>query len=733
MENSINNRQLNSDEVIDIRQYFNILLNYKWRILLFSIMVTAIAVLIVLSIPSQYTARASLLIESKQAKAVSIEDVYGLDTKSQEYYLTQIEILKSDRIAEEVINRLNLSQHPEFDPSAQKKPTLSLASIFEWFPALKAFKKEPVEALEEEQNYRNSRLVLAKFKRGLEISPIRKTQLVTIFYTSKDPKLSAQIANEIGRVFMDSHIEAKLEVELKANSWLNSRMGELREKLRVSEAQLQDFLKAEGLVDIQGVEGLASQELEELTSQLNKTRDRRVAAETLYLVAQTYSRKDDLSSLASIPEISNHPTIRDVKLAEVQAERKVSELSKRYGPKHPKLKSAQAELNSVKRNLNSELKQLLNGISNELQAAKQAERSLHKELEKRKLDFQILTVKNAKYSELKREVQTNRELFDLFLSRQKETSASSDFNATIARFTDFANPPLAPSKPNRKLIVILAFIASFGFACVVAFIADAVNDTFVDIKQVEKLLSLSLLGIVPAIKTRGQLKPRAYFDSNHRELTEAIRTIRTGYLLANTNKDHHVVMVTSSLPEEGKTTSSINLAFSLSQMEKTLLIDCDLRKPSVAHRFGVSGSQPGITNLLTGTHTLDDCIHTDEESGLDILTAGVLTDNPLELISSSRFVSLLEELKTSYTRIVIDTPPCLAVSDAFMLSQYVDSTILVINAAQTRTKIVRDVVGRLTQQGARIDGVVLNKLNIKKASHYSGYQQYHSYYGAEKP
>lgn len=130
---------------------------------------------------------------------------------------------------------------------------------------------------------------------------------------------------------------------------------------------------------------------------------------------------------------------------------------------------------------------------------------------------------------------------------------------------------------------------------------------------------------------------------------------------------------------------------------------------------------------------MDDCIHTDEESGLDILTAGVLTDNPLELLSSSRFVSLLEELKTSYTRIVIDTPPCLAVSDAFMLSQYVDSTILVINAAQTRTKIVRDVVGRLTQQGARIDGVVLNKLNIKKASHYSGYQQYHSYYGAEKP
>ena len=167
-------------------------------------------------------------------------------------------------------------------------------------------------------------------------------------------------------------------------------------------------------------------------------------------------------------------------------------------------------------------------------------------------------------------------------------------------------------------------------------------------------------------------------------------------------------------------------------MEKTVLIDCDLRKPSVAHRFGISGSQPGMSNLLIGTHTIEECLYTDEESGLDVLAAGVVTDNPLELISSPKFASLLEELKTRYSRIVIDTPPCLAVSDAFMLSQYVDSTILVINAPHTRTKVARDVVGRLTQQGARIDGVILNKLNTKKASNYSGYHQYQSYYGPEK-
>lgn len=325
MENT-QNSPVSKEELIDIRQYFKVLLNYKWRIIIFSILVTALAILVVLSLPSKYTARATLLIESKQANIISIEEFYGLDTKSQEYYLTQIEILKSDRVSEEVIRRLNLTSHPEFDPRAQEESNVSLKDrLMEWFPVLQAFRKSlPNEELEQ-SDYARNKLVLYKFKRGLAINPIRKTQLVQVSYTSRDPELSAQIANEIGRVFMDSNIEAKIEVTQQASSWLNERIGDLREKLRQSEAQLQAFLQQEGLVDIQGVESLASQELAELTSQLNKARDRRVAAETLYQVARNYkSDSNQLSALASVPEISNHPTIRDVKVAEVQAERKVS-------------------------------------------------------------------------------------------------------------------------------------------------------------------------------------------------------------------------------------------------------------------------------------------------------------------------------------------------------------------------------------------------------------------------
>ncbi|MCF8779327.1 polysaccharide biosynthesis tyrosine autokinase [Vibrio sp. IRLE0018] len=724
------------EQIIDLRQIWHGLMSFKWRILSFTFMTTLLAILVALNIAPQYTARATLMIEASQARAVSIEEVYGIDTKSQEYFLTQFEILKSDRIAERVIERLALVDHPEFNPE-EGEADLSPASIKAWlqetFPLLEALQTPTTPLSAEEQDYRTQRAVLSKFKANLSISPIRKTQLVNISYTSKDPKLAALIANEVGKVFIEENIEAKLQVAQEANSWLNVRMEELREKMRASEAKLQQFLKSEGLVDVQGISGLASKELAELSTQLNNARDRRVAAETLFNITQNQSKKGpDVSVIASIPEISSHPTIQDVKLAEVQAERKVSELSKRYGPKHPKLKAATAELESVKRNLNNEIRQLVKGIKSELQAAKQSEHTLLAEMDKRKIEFQTLSIQNAKFSELQREVQTNRDLFDLFLNRQKETSASSDFNATVARFTDFAKPPLEPSKPNRKLVVLLAFVASFGLGCVLALVTDSLKDTFSDVKQIDKALSLTLLGTIPKLKQRMPLSPKDYFDDKYRQLMESVRSIRTAYLLANTNKPSKVVMLTSSLPEEGKTTSSINLALSLGQMERTLLIDADLRKPSLGGYFGLTHAQPGLTNVLTGTHQLEECLFHDEALSLDVLSAGVITSNPLELVSSPAFGQLINELKTRYDRIVIDSPPCLPVSDSYVLAQYADSTIIVINADRTRVSEVKEVVMRFAQQGTRMDGVILNKLDAKQASRYGHYGSFQGYYGARQ-
>ena len=722
------------EQLIDIKQIWLTLLKYKWRILFFSLMVTAIASLVALSKPSIYTATATLLIESKQAKAVSVEEVYGLDTRINEYFLTQFEILKSDSISLAVIRKLDLVNNPEFNPALVKEEKLLDVSldIYSLLPFLNGLKKPAPELSEADALFRLEQSVLAQFKRQLAISPVRKTQLVNISFSSTNPTLAAEIANEVGNVYIESNLDSTLQVANKASGWLNERLAKLKTDLQTSEAKLQNFLKEEGLVDIAGVGGLASQELNELTSQLNIARDRRVAAESLYNLAQSSTR--DIAQISAVPEITNHPVIRDVKLAVSNAERKISDLTKRYGPKHPKMLAAQAELAGAEKSLDRELRQLVKGIGSEVTAARQAENSIRSEIDSRKTEFQELTVKTARYSEFQREVDSNKQLYDLFLNRYKETSASSDFGSTIARFTDVAQQPLLPSAPKRKLIVLMAFVASFGFGCVVAFVLEALNDTFTSTKQIENTLGVSLLGVLPLIKAKKDKLPTyIFYDEKQRAFSEGVRTIRTSYMLSNMNHDNKTLLVTSSEPSEGKTTSAINLAFGLAQLEKTILIDCDLRRPAIGRRFDLPAAQPGLANLIAGTHSFEECLVKDATSGLDILSAGLVPPNPQELLASERFTTLLEKLKQRYSRIVLDTAPCQAVSDAYLLSQKVDSCILVVRAEHTRTGVVKQTLGKLVQQGIKIDGVILNRLNLKKAAKYGGHGSYYEYYGyAEK-
>lgn len=715
------------EQLIDIKQMWQTLMKYKWRIVFFALMVSAIAALIALSKPSIYTSRATLLIESKQAKAVSVEEVYGLDTRINEYFLTQFEILKSDSIALAVIRDLDLTNHPEFNPSLVQEKKFIDFDLKSLFPFLQGLKKPAPSLSEEQKLYQLERRVLDSFKSKLAITPVRKTQLVKISFSSKDPVLSAQIANAVGNAYIESNLDATLQVANKASGWLNERLETLKISLKSSEARLQQFLKDEGLVDIEGVSGLASQELNELTTQLNKARDRRVAAEALNNLVQT--NNSNVAQIASIPEITNHPVIRDNKLAVSSAQRKVSDLSKRYGPKHPTMMAANAELKTARINLEKELRQLLAGMSTELAAAQQAESTLRQEIASRKSEYQQLTVKNARFSELKREVDSNKQLYDLFLNRYKETSASSDFDSTIARFTDVAQPALDPSAPKRKFFVLVAFATAFGFACVVAFVIEALNDTFTRVRQIETVLGVNMLGALPLVKLKkSKTGHDLYFDDKQKSFAEGIRSIRTGYMLSNMHHDNKVVMVTSSEPGEGKTTVSTNLSFALAQLEKTILIDCDLRRPSVGKRYTVPASQPGLANLISGTHSFDECLVKDENSGLDILVAGLIPPNPQELLASERFGLLIEKLRQRYDRIVIDTAPCQAVSDALLISKNIDSCIIVTRAEHTRTGVVKQTLGKLVQQGIKIDGVILNRLNMKKAQRYGDFENYSEYY-----
>ncbi|MBL1385748.1 MAG: polysaccharide biosynthesis tyrosine autokinase [Colwellia sp.] len=723
--NQINN---NSDEeIIDLSAYVNVIKRAKWHILSFAVVATLLTIMVTLTLVPKYVATATLLIEAEQAKAVSFEEIYGLDSNQKEYYLTQFEVIKSDSIAREVITKLDLKVHTDFIP----KPSFigeATGFVKGLFPFLN--KTEKQQLTEQEQQDLEMLGLLEAFKARLSVSPIRKTQLVKVSFESSDPKLAAIVANTVGEVYIESQMRAKMGITQQASSWLNTRLSALRIQLDTSEQKLQAYREAQKLVDIEGIAGLVTQELEQTSQQLVTARTEKNNLQSINRVISEYGN-NNLDLLGSMPEITSHKVVQDVKREVILVERKVSELSEVYGPKHPKIISAKAELATVKSNLNKQIKGLITGIEKELNRITRTVSALEADLVKIRAEYQEITRKETAYNQLKREVETNRNIFNTFLSRSRETEVTSDFSSAAARFTDRAYAPKDPSKPNKKLIVVLAFVASFGFAVVMSFVFDALNDTIKNKNDVENKLAQRMLGILPFVKTpkNNVLSVYAYFDEHYRRFAESVRTFRTSLLLTQLDREHKVIAVTSSSPGEGKTTTSTNLAMSLAQMGKVLLIDGDLRKPSIAKRFDIPVFHPGLSNLIVGTEQLSECIHIDEQSGVTIMPSGQIPGNPLELLSSNQFNELLVSLKQTYDHIIIDTPPTQAVSDALVIAQNTDSVIYVVKADLTRIKPIKAGIERLFESKAHIAGVVVNQVEITKSKeeHNYGYYDYYDY------
>jgi len=725
--NSLSEKPNSNEELIDLGAYLNVIKQNKWKILGFSVVVTLFTMMVTLTLVPKYIASATLLIESEQTKAVSFDEVYGLDSTKKEYYQTQFEVIKSDSIAREVITKLNLAEHPDFI----NKPSIS-DELKSMAKQLLPFLNKSERSVLTEQEIAELKMLdlLATFRANLSVSPIRKTQLVKVSFESSDPKLAALVANTVGEVYIESQMRAKMGITQQASSWLNTRLSELRVQLDSSEVRLQNYREEQKLVDIEGIAGLITQELEQTSKQLVDARATKNNLESINRVINEYGN-DNIELLGSMPEITSHRVVQDVKREVVLAERKVSELAEVYGPKHPKMISAKAELATVKTNLNKQIKGLITGIEKELNRIARTVSALEGDLAKIRAEYQDVTRKETQYNQLKREVETNRNIFNTFLSRSKETEVTSDFSSAAARFTDRAYAPRNPSKPNKKLIIILAFVASLGFAMVMTFVFDALNDTVKNKNDVENKLAQRMLGLLPhvAIPKKSFFPIHAYLDDTYRRFAESVRTFRTSLLLTHLDRAHQVIAVTSTSPGEGKTTTSANLAMSLAQMGKVLLIDADLRKPTLAKRFDIPVFHPGLSNLIIGTDQLTDCVHEDSQSGVTIMPSGQIPSNPLELLSSSRFSDLLSELKGKYDHIIVDTPPTQAVSDALVIAQSVDSVVYVVKSDITRIKPITAGLERLFEVKAHVAGVLLNQVDMSKSKdeHSQGYYDYYDY------
>ena len=709
-------------EVIDLSHYWQVVRRQLKKIVLFTAVVTAIAVLVALGSTPVFRATATILIESEEAKVLSIEEVYGLSSASDEYYQTQFEVLRSRELAKRVVLALNLVESAEFNPfHPANAKSFSLKSLI-------SGEGEPP----------SEELILAKtidsFWGAITITPVPKTQLVRASVDSKNPEMAYRAANAVAQQFIESQLDAKVEVTQQAAGWLSDRLGGLKEKLEQSERRLQEYREKNNLVDVEGVDTLVAKEIDQITEKLVDARSRRLELQGTYQQLQSLGELT-YENLSSLPNIISNPVVVNLRNSETQAELKVSELKKRYGPLHPKMIAAESDLEAVRESVLTQMKRIATAIKSDYAVARSKEQSLEEALASSKSDVRNLNRTEFTLAEYQREVTTNRQLYDAFFNRVSETTATGDLQTANARVVDPAIVPDVPVKPNKKLIVMLAMVLSGMLGIALAFILDLLDATVKNPDDVDRKLGAPMLGLLPLVGKKqdageDSVMVRAFVGEGMDGFRESVRTLRTGLTLASMEQPTPVILVTSSVPSEGKTTTSTNIAEAFGQMEKTLLIDCDMRRPSVAKKLGLAPNVPGLSNAVAYPDMLDECIQSRPELGIDVISAGPIPPNPLELLGSRNFREILETLRSRYQRIIIDSAPMQAVSDALYLSTLVDGVVYVVKADATKDKLAKVGLEKLDRNNARVLGVVLNQVNVDREARYADtYSGYYDVYG----
>src|SRR6184192_226926 len=707
---------------IDLRHYWSIINRRKWSIIGLALAVGLLATLVVFAMTPIYRASATLLIESQAPNVVSIQEVYGLDTRSQDYLATQIEIMGGRPIAETVVDDLGLIEQPEFRPEHQR-PLIDL----DWRSWLPFGMQQRASRSQQDERER----VVDAYLDKLRIEPVRMTQLVRVQFDSADPKLAASVAEAHAKAYIESTLEARADATRSATEWMATRVESLRKELQASEASLQAYREQEQIIDVTGLKALPAAEISNLSARLLEVRQTLAAAKIAYLQVTPVDGRGE--NLLGVPALLADEGMRRAQASQATAQQAVAELEKRYGSSHPKMIAAQSELAQATENLNNQARSVTEGIRKRYEAAKSEEAAIEAALNRAGQQYQQVGRKESKLESLQRAVNTDRQLYDLFLKRLSETSATGDLASARARIVEHAVVPRLPAKPNKRRIVSSAVLLTLLFGVGVAFLLASLDNTVRSSKDVEEKLKRPLLGIEPllgnealrAVSTLGKSEETRETDPR---FAEVMRTIRTAISLDNLDKPHKIILVTSSIGSEGKSIFALNLAVAFARGERTLLLDGDLRRPSVGKILGLPRDALGLSELLTNRAQLSECVIGTGVKDLHAISTGFVPPDPLHILSSSRMASALKVLAHSFSRIVIDCAPILPVSDAAVLSKHAHCVLYVVKSDTTTVAQIRKGLGLLERVNAPIMGIVLTQFDVRKAEKYGDYD-----YGSYEP
>lgn len=707
---------LSRSEPTELLFYWRSVWKRRWWIILFAVILAVLAAVGVLYVTPIFRATVTLMIEQNKANLVSIEEVYSGVSANREHYQTQAEMLKSPALAAKVIAKLKLAEHPEFDPRQRTGVSVGPFKLSADSPAAASWTPERVEAA-----------VLAEFLRRTSIEPVRLTQLVKLSFDSADKELAAQVANTLAESYIETDVELRSRITQRAGDWLADQLSTLKANLEESERALQQYREAQGLLDTRGLaQSGASRQIEELTRALNEATQKRIEAQNNF--GQTKGSK----SLEALPVVLRAPFIDRLRQAENQAEANVAALANRYGPEHARMVQAVKELNQARENTRIAIQALLASQKKEYEAAASDERAIERTLGQAKNAVQNINRKEFQLEALEQDVTTNRQLYERFLSRYRETRAASEtYSNVVARIVDPAVAPDRAYKPRKQQIVAIGFIIGLLMGVIGALLRERVDSTVKSGDEVESKLALPTVAVLPRLEGGNiEAAGRHYLEQPKSVFSEAIRTARTSILLSAVDERRKILLITSSLPSEGKSSFALNLALAHAQTKKTLLVEADLRRPSLVNQLGLDQGKPGLTDLLTGSATFAECVQRVQGSTLYVIPSGPSPENPLEVLSSEGFRTTIERLAEACEMVIIDSPPVHLVSDAVMLSTLATGVLFVVKADSTPYPLARRCIRVLQDAGAEVIGVALNQLDFTKADRYYGaYTGYSKEYG----
>ncbi|MEW6667869.1 MAG: polysaccharide biosynthesis tyrosine autokinase [Thermodesulfobacteriota bacterium] len=732
------------EEQIDLREYLRVILKRRWTLItVFAVTVITVTIHAFTATPI-YEAKTRLIIDRENPNVVSIQEVMAVDASGTDYYQTQYKIIESRAVAREVIKRLRLDESEEFRPKPKDDFLSSLKrsigeTISFWresFVSLFKDKEPPREAPEDSPE--DSRFVGAFIGR-IKVEPIRNSRLVDVSFQAKDRALAAKAANALARAYIDKNLETKLRAAQDAVKWLNERIEEERKKVEKAEHSLLRYKEKHSIITdfSSDVEKVTAQKLAQINQQVVEAESRRVEAETRYQQATALSHSPDM--LDSIPEVLNNDLIRQIKAMEVDLYKRISEFSKKYGERHPQMVAIESELKTLQKRKVQEVERVINSLRNEYRVALARENSLKAALERQKKESLDLNQKAIEFGVLQREAESARQMYELLIKRFKETSLAEEMKTGNIRIIDRAEVPKDPVKPKKGLNILLAALVGLVAGTGMAFFFEYLDNTIKLPEDIKRHLRVPYLGPVPAFamdgagRDQGTAKPELVtLHSPKSTASEAYRGIRTSILFSSAESQPQVILVSSAGPQEGKTVTCANLAVTMAQSgNRVLLLDCDMRKPNIHRVFGIP-REKGLSNLLVGSSELKDVLIPTSVPNLDAILCGPVPPNPSELLGSGRMQRLLTALRKSYTRILIDSPPATAVTDAVILAKLADSILLVVRAGDTPREIVKNGLGQFQNVNAHVMGVILNGVDMGRDGYYY-YQYYYYYYGEEGP